>query len=143
LFSIYSLTSFSQQKVIKTEAQWKEVLSPIEYTILREKGTERATTGIYDKHYENGVYKCAGCKTKLFDSKRKYNSYSGWPSFDKPIQNNISEITDSSYRMKRVEVVCAICDGHLGHVFEDGPKETTGKRYCINSASLSFKARKE
>jgi peptide-methionine (R)-S-oxide reductase len=130
----------SQEKIIKSEAEWKRILSPTEYYVLREKGTERATTGVYTKFYEKGIYNCAACNTALFESQYKYNSYSGWPAFDRSIKKNVTEIVDKSYGMARVEVVCAICEGHLGHVFEDGPK-TTGRRYCINSVSLKFESK--
>ncbi|WP_152286547.1 peptide-methionine (R)-S-oxide reductase MsrB [Flavicella marina] len=144
LFVLIVSTSFgySQEKVVKTESEWKQILSDSEYYVLREKGTEQAGSGVYNKHYEKGVYNCAGCNTPLFRSENKYNSYSGWPSFDRFIKSNVEEIEDTSYGMKRTEVVCAICDGHLGHVFNDGPKETTGLRYCINSVSLKFKPTK-
>lgn len=133
----------AQEKVIKSEAEWKEILTPLQYTVLREKGTEIPTTGEYNDFYENGIYYCAGCNTELFDSKHKYNSYSGWPAFDRSLGENVSEIIDKSHGMTRTEIICAVCDGHLGHMFTDGPRETTGERYCVNSASLIFQARRK
>jgi len=113
-------------------------LSPEQYYILREKGTERAFTGKYDKHYEPGTYRCAGCGLDLFASKDKFDSRTGWPSFTAPVaEENIATEDDFSFFSHRTELLCARCGGHLGHVFEDGPKPT-GLRYCINSASLTF-----
>lgn len=126
-------------KVELTEQEWRERLSPEQYHVLREAGTERAFTGKYDKHYEEGEYMCAGCGTKLFASDAKYNSGCGWPAFTRPAEGDtIEERRDTSYGMIRTEVLCAKCGGHLGHVFPDGPPEEGGLRYCINSASLDF-----
>ncbi|SMQ64237.1 peptide-methionine (R)-S-oxide reductase [Altererythrobacter xiamenensis] len=122
-----------------TEAEWRERLTPEQYHVLREAGTERAFTGQYDKHYEEGTYTCAGCGTVLFESDAKYNSGCGWPAFTKPAENDkIEEKRDMSFGMVRTEVLCAECGGHLGHVFPDGPPEEGGMRYCINSLSLDF-----
>tara|TARA_B100000963_G_scaffold109822_1_gene95598 strand:+ start:150 stop:527 length:378 start_codon:yes stop_codon:yes gene_type:complete len=123
---------------MKTDKDWKEILSPEAYHILREKGTERAFTGKYDKHFEKGVYVCAGCSIELFDSSSKFNSHCGWPSFDRALNEKVSELKDTSHGMIRVEIVCSNCGGHLGHVFPDGPTQT-GLRYCVNSLSLDFK----
>lgn len=123
---------------MKTDKDWKEILSPEAYHILREKGTERAFTGKYDKHFEKGVYVCAGCSMELFDSSSKFNSHCGWPSFDSALNEKVSELKDTSHGMIRVEIVCSNCGGHLGHVFPDGPTQT-GLRYCVNSLSLDFK----
>ncbi len=121
------------------DSQWREKLSPEQYHILREKGTERAFTGKYDKFYEPGEYYCAGCGTKLFESDAKYNSGCGWPAFTRPSEGDaVAEHRDTSYGMIRTEVTCANCDGHLGHVFPDGPRDQGGLRYCINSAALEF-----
>ena len=128
--------------VQKTPEQWQTCLSPEQYKILREKGTERAFTGKYYDHHEKGVYTCAGCGHKLFASGHKFDSGTGWPSYWQPFtQASIKTNTDDSHGMKRVEVVCGKCNGHLGHVFDDGPAPT-GMRYCINSASLNFEAEK-
>jgi peptide-methionine (R)-S-oxide reductase len=130
-----------EKKVVKSEAEWKEALSPTQYHILREKGTEHAFTGKYWKHKENGTYVCAGCGQELFHSDAKFDSGTGWPSFYEAVDKEKVELrSDNSYGMHRVEVVCRRCGGHLGHVFDDGP-EPTGQRYCINSESLDFKSK--
>ncbi|MEL6876819.1 MAG: peptide-methionine (R)-S-oxide reductase MsrB [Pseudomonadota bacterium] len=124
---------------ITTDTEWREKLTPEQYHVLREAGTERAFTGKYDKHYEDGEYTCAGCGAVLFASDAKYNSGCGWPAFTKPAEGEtVEEKRDTSYGMIRTEVLCSACGGHLGHVFPDGPPEAGGLRYCINSASLDF-----
>ncbi|MBY8987140.1 MAG: peptide-methionine (R)-S-oxide reductase MsrB [Candidatus Lokiarchaeota archaeon] len=124
---------------IKNEEDWKEKLTEDQYRVLRLKGTERPFTGRYWNNKKKGIYYCAGCGTPLFDSKSKFKSGSGWPSFSSPITDPIiNEKHDNSFKMKRTEALCSKCGGHLGHVFDDGPKPT-GLRYCINSISLNFK----
>jgi len=133
-------SNFSQEKkqIQKSDLEWKNDLENLSYQVLRKSYTERPFTGEYNLHFENGTYKCKGCSQTLFSSVNKYESNCGWPSFDKAIPNSIVYVEDLSHNMKRIEVKCSKCDGHLGHIFNDGPKETTGKRYCINSAALSF-----
>lgn len=128
-------------RVVKTDEQWREALTPEQYHILREKGTETAFEGKYWDHKGDGIYKCAGCGQLLFDSRTKFKSGSGWPSYYQPIElENVLKEEDDSLGMHRVEVLCSRCGGHLGHVFGDGP-QPTGLRYCINSAALNFVAR--
>jgi peptide-methionine (R)-S-oxide reductase len=130
------------EKVHKTEAEWRAQLSPEQYHILREKGTERPFTGPLEFNYETGSYHCAGCGALLFGSGAKFDSGCGWPSFMIPADSTaVEEHEDRSLGMRRVEVTCARCGGHLGHVFTDGPRPT-GLRYCINSASLTFEREK-
>lgn len=125
-------------KVNKSQAEWQTCLTPEEYKVLREKGTEMAFTGKYYHHKENGTYVCAACDNELFSSKTKYDSGSGWPSFYQAIATGkVSYKEDNSLGMQRIEILCAKCDSHLGHVFDDGP-QSTGKRYCVNSISLDF-----
>lgn len=126
------------EKLNLSETEWREKLSPEQYTILRQKGTERAFTGKYEKNKQAGMYKCAGCGLPLFESDTKYDSGSGWPSFTAPAgEGAVDAYRDVSHGMARTEVTCARCAGHLGHVFPDGPGPE-GLRYCINSASLDF-----
>ena len=127
----------SPDKIVKTDAEWRAILSPEEYQILRQKGTERAFTGKYDHHFKEGTYTCKGCGTALFDSTTKYNSGCGWPAFFKAKENTIAKTIDRSYGMIRTEITCKKCDGHLGHVFDDGPNPT-GVRYCDKSDSMGF-----
>lgn len=132
----------SDPQMPQTEREWKQKLTPEEYHILRKKGTERPFTGKYDKFYEPGVYKCAGCGELLFTSESKYNSGCGWPAFSAPADEEVVEETrDTTLGMTRMEITCSNCGGHLGHVFNDGPAPT-GQRYCINSASLDFEEEK-
>lgn len=118
--------------------EWKEKLTPEQYEILREKGTERPFTGEYWKHFEKGMYVCTACQNPLFTSDAKFDSDCGWPSFDQAIKGSVKYTNDNSLGMERIEVTCAKCDGHLGHVFDDGPVKTTGKRFCTNSVSIKF-----
>lgn len=122
-----------------TEQDWQNRLTADEYYVLRQKGTEPPFTGLYTDVFETGVYRCKGCHAKLFDSDSKYHSGCGWPSFDKTINDTVlTETLDLSHGMRRIEVTCSNCGGHLGHVFPDGPRETTGMRYCINSIAIDF-----
>ena len=126
-------------KVHLTDAEWREKLTPEQYAVLRQAGTERAFAGALDQNKAPGMYRCAGCGEPLFSSDTKFNSGSGWPSYTAPVAGDtIEEIRDVSHGMVRTEVRCAKCEGHLGHVFPDGPRDAGGLRYCINSAALDF-----
>ena len=130
------------EKVAKSEADWRRELTPEQYHILREKGTERAFTGEYAHTKTPGVYRCAACGQELFDSDTKYDSGSGWPSFYQPVDDKKVELhDDNTFGMQRTEVICSKCESHLGHVFPDGP-QPTGMRFCINSASLKHEEKK-
>lgn len=131
------------KKINKNEQEWREQLTAEQYHILRQAGTERPFTGKYVNTEEDGVYTCAGCGANLFSSDTKFHSGSGWPSFwDVIDQGNVELREDHSHGMRRTEIRCAQCGGHLGHVFDDGPRDKTGLRYCINSAALEFEAEK-
>ena len=125
-------------KVTKTKQEWKTQLTELQYYVLRQAGTERAGSSPFDKIYSPGIYSCAGCNTPLFNAANKFNSGTGWPSFDKEIEGNVAFSVDYNIGMARTEEHCAVCGGHLGHVFNDGPSKTTGKRHCINGAALTF-----
>jgi len=130
-------------KVIKTDEQWRQDLTPEQYRVLRQKGTERAFTGEYDETFAPGVYRCAGCGQELFVSDDKFDSGCGWPAFSQPAgDDKIEEHADNNFGMRRTEVICSRCGGHLGHVFPDGPRPT-GLRYCINSAALKLDSKEE
>ncbi|WP_394350658.1 peptide-methionine (R)-S-oxide reductase MsrB [Flavobacterium ichthyis] len=125
-------------KVVKTDQEWQKELTAEQYQILRRKGTERPFSGKYYDHFEKGKYICAACGNVLFNSDAKFDSDCGWPSFDQAISGSVIYKKDLTFGMERTEVICSKCDGHLGHVFDDGPKETTGKRFCTNSVSIEF-----
>tara|TARA_B110001454_G_C12546381_1_gene361700 strand:- start:122 stop:598 length:477 start_codon:yes stop_codon:yes gene_type:complete len=148
LISLISCQSNAQEsnsdfKIKKTNLEWKKELNEIEYYVLREQGTERAFSGEYDKFYKKGIYKCKACNTPLFKSENKYDSKSGWPSFDMAMKNMVGYDIDKGLGYTRTEIHCNLCGGHLGHVFNDGPKNTTEKRYCVNSVSLQFESTKK
>jgi peptide-methionine (R)-S-oxide reductase len=142
LFSVMNKTDTTPREIAKSDEEWRKELTPEQYTVLRQAGTERAFAGGYWDNHEDGTYRCAGCGAELFDSTTKFDSGSGWPSFTEPkIAEAIETRDDNAYGMRRTEVVCKRCGGHLGHVFEDGPRDAGGLRYCINSCALDLDKR--
>lgn len=131
-------TKKMDDKIKKTDADWKAQLTKQEYYVLRQAGTDAPSEAGYTAHFEKGTYVCRACDTQLFESNSKFQSYCGWPSFDDAIDGTIIYKKDTSRGRVRTEIICKNCDGHLGHVFDDGPKETTGKRYCVNTSSIKF-----
>ena len=125
-------------EVTKTEAQWKAELTELQFQVLRKEATEPPFSSELNKNYKKGTYVCAGCGTPLFESEHKFDSGTGWPSFDREIEGNVAFSSDNKLGYTRTEEHCAVCGGHLGHVFNDGPRKTTGKRHCINGAALKF-----
>ena len=125
-------------KVTKTDQEWKNQLNDLQYNVLRKSSTERAFSSPLNKIYKPGIYSCAACDTPLFEGKHKFDSGSGWPSFDREIEGNVAFSVDYNIGMARNEEHCAVCGGHLGHVFNDGPRKTTGLRHCVNGAALKF-----
>jgi peptide-methionine (R)-S-oxide reductase len=146
LLTLFSFNSYSQEKnkkvmikkVSKTDEEWKKTLTSQQYFVLREKGTDAPSKGGYTAHFEKGTYQCAACGLQLFKSNSKFESHCGWPSFDNAIKGTVNYVLDKSHSMIRTEIICASCNSHLGHIFNDGPKETTGKRYCVNTTSIKF-----
>ncbi len=138
---VYSLATkgyVSVEKVAKTEAEWRAILTPEQFEVTRHRGTERACSGAYWSHHDAGTYSCVCCGLDLFSSNAKFDSGTGWPSFFQPVaKENVLEVEDRSFGMERIEILCAKCEAHLGHVFEDGPRPT-GLRYCLNSLALKF-----
>lgn len=136
------------EPVVKTNEEWKKVLTPMEYLVLREKATEAPFSGKYDHEFNEGTYSCAACGLEIFNSEYKFDSGCGWPAFDRANQGTVTLVEDTSYGMHRIEALCSRCGGHLGHVFPDGPRTLkpgvigTGDRYCINSVSLKFTPKK-
>ena len=126
------------KKIKKTDKEWKVVLTPQEYNVLRQAGTDSPSDEGYTLTFEKGTYVCRACGTQLFKSDSKFQSHCGWPSFDDAIEGTVIYKKDTSHGRIRTEIICAACDSHLGHVFDDGPKETTGKRYCVNTSSIKF-----
>ena len=131
-------TEKTEYAVVKTDAEWQEILTPLSYRVLRKAATERAWSGPLNNNKKEGTYVCAGCKSPLYYSKDKYDSGSGWPSFDRGNDENLEFDVDYKIGYARTELKCGVCGGHLGHMFNDGPRATTGKRHCINSAALAF-----
>lgn len=147
LFAFVSCKGQSQEKenqeaetfaVVKTDAEWRQQLTELQYYVLREEGTERPFTSPLNDNKAKGTYVCAACKTPVFKSEHKFDSGTGWPSFDREVKGNVAFSTDYKIGYARTEEHCAVCGGHLGHVFNDGPSETTGERHCINGAALEF-----
>lgn len=126
------------KKVTKTEEEWKQTLTAQQYFVLRQKGTDAPSESGYTSTFEKGTYHCAACDLQLFKSNSKFESHCGWPSFDDAIKGTVEYVLDKTHGMIRTEIICASCGSHLGHVFDDGPEETTGKRYCVNTTSIKF-----